>query len=131
MLLLLRLERRQKNSSNPFRVRIFLFLSFSFGIEMINTFILSVVPLIMKTIPDSTARWASVYPFSDKNGPKTLPDGAAHTYMAYIREYSPEYPPGEQRLTWARGCAINALLVNCIPEEVLVGEGVGKKKKRL
>ena len=45
--------------------------------------------------------------------------------MAYIREY----PPGEQRLTWARGCAVNALLVNCVPEEVLVGEGVGKKEK--
>ena len=29
----------QKNSSNPFRVRIFLFLSYSFGIETINTFI--------------------------------------------------------------------------------------------
>ena len=27
------------------------------------------------------------YPFSDQNGAKTLPDGAAHTYMAYIREY--------------------------------------------
>ena len=28
-----------------------------------------------------------VYPFSDQNGTKTLPDGAAHTYIAYIREY--------------------------------------------
>ena len=36
---LLRLERKQKNSSNPFRIRIFLFLSYSFGIETINTFI--------------------------------------------------------------------------------------------
>ena len=36
---LLRLERKQKNYSNPFRIRIFLRLSFTFGIETINTFI--------------------------------------------------------------------------------------------
>ena len=31
----------------------------------------------------------SVYPFWDQNGTKTLSDGAAHTYIAYIREYPP------------------------------------------
>ena len=37
----------------------------------------------------------SVYPFSDQNGAKTLPDGAAHTCMAYVREYpAPLLPPG-------------------------------------
>ena len=41
MLLLLRLEPKQKDSSNPFRIRIFFFLSFSFGIETIETFIQS------------------------------------------------------------------------------------------
>ena len=30
------LERKQKDSSNPFRIRIFLFLSYSFGIETIK-----------------------------------------------------------------------------------------------
>ena len=35
----------------------------------------------------------SVYPFSDQNGGKTLPDGAAHSFMAYIREYP---PPGQK-----------------------------------
>ena len=42
-------------------------------------------------IPDQIGQ--SVYPFSDQNGGKTLPvpDGAAHTYIAYIKEY----PPGE------------------------------------
>ena len=30
-----------------------------------------------------------VYTRLDQNGAKTLPDGAAHTYMAYIREYPP------------------------------------------
>ena len=28
-------------------------------------------------------------PFSDQNGAKTLPDRAAHTYIAYIGEYPP------------------------------------------
>ena len=81
MLSLLRLERKHKNYSNPLRIRIFLFLSFSFGIEMINTFILSVVP--SKTIPA----------FRPKR-PKTLPDGTAHTHMAYIREHPPPPLPG-------------------------------------
>ena len=39
MLQLLRLERRQKNFSNPFGIRIFLFFTYSFGIETINTVI--------------------------------------------------------------------------------------------
>ena len=39
MLSLLRLERKQKISSNPFQIRILLFLSYSFGIETMNTFI--------------------------------------------------------------------------------------------
>ena len=30
-----------------------------------------------------------MYPFSDQNHAKTLLDGAAHTYIAYIREYPP------------------------------------------
>ena len=75
-----------KYYSNPFPIRIFLFLSYSFGIETINTFIYSVVP--SKTIPDFRPKMGSVYLFSaDQNGAKTLPDGAAHTYIAYIREY--------------------------------------------
>ena len=34
-------------------------------------------------IPDQNGQ--SVYPLSDQNGAKILPDGAAHTYIAYIR----------------------------------------------
>ena len=30
-----------------------------------------------------------MYLFSNQNGAKTLPDGAAHTHIAYIREYPP------------------------------------------
>ena len=33
----------------------------------------------------------NLYPFSDQNGSKTIPFGAAHTYIPYIGEYPP--PP--------------------------------------
>ena len=51
---LLRLDGKPKKSSNAIRSRIFLFRSYSFGIDTINTFILSLVPL--KTIPDSRTK---------------------------------------------------------------------------
>ena len=34
-----------------------------------------------------------MYPFSDRNEAKTLPFGAAHTYMACIRQYPSTPPP--------------------------------------
>ena len=73
MLPLLRLERKQKNYSNPFRIRIFLFLSYSFGIETINTFIHSVVPA--KTIPNSRPKWVGTYLYGLYKGvpPRPLP----------------------------------------------------------
>ena len=78
----------KKNSSNPFRTRIFLFLSYLLGNETINTFIHS--RSSPKTIPDSRPKWAKcIRPVSVQNGAKTLPDGAAHTYMAYLRECPP------------------------------------------
>ena len=36
------------------------------------------------------------YPISDQNGWKTILFGAAHTYIAYTRDYPP--PPGEKRV---------------------------------
>ena len=72
------------NSSNAFQIRIFLFRSYSFGIERITSFIRYCIPT--KTVPDSRPKLA--YPFSDQTGPKTIPFRVAHTYMAYIREYS-------------------------------------------
>ena len=57
---------------------------------MINAFIHSIwFPQKSYRIPDQNGQ--SVYPFLDHNGAKPLPDGAAFTYMAYIREYPP--PP--------------------------------------
>ena len=74
----------------PFRIRIFLFLSFflnSFGIETINTFVHSHSSLVNYT----RFQTKSLHSFSHQNGQKTLPFRAAHSYMAYIREYPP--PP--------------------------------------
>ena len=79
MLALLSLERKQNNSSNQIRIPKFLFLSYSFGIETINTFI------HFRKCPRRKP-----YPFSDQNSTKTLPDGVAHTcILAYIGEYPP------------------------------------------
>ena len=64
---LLRLERKQKNSANPLRIRIFLFLSYSFGIETINTFIHSGSSL------ENNTRFQTNMP------QKPYADGAAHT----------------------------------------------------
>ena len=51
-------QRANKKNSNPFGIRIFLFLSFSFGIETINT----------HTLRGSLETHD---PFSDQNGAKT------------------------------------------------------------
>ena len=71
---ILRLERKQKNSSNAFRIRIFLLRSYSFGIETINAF------------KRSRSSFVSHTRFHTKMG-KTMPFGATHTYMAYIGEH--------------------------------------------
>ena len=51
---------------------------------MINTYT-PVVP--SKTITDSRPKQANLHPISVQNDAKTIPFGAAHTYMAYIREH--------------------------------------------
>ena len=69
MLSLLRLECRQKKSPNSFRIRIFLFLSYSSGIETINTFIGTLPQFTQKPYPDKNGQ--SAYPFSEQNDAKT------------------------------------------------------------
>ena len=70
MLSLYLLERKQKNSSNPFRVRILLFLSYSSGTETMNTFIHSCSSLKnhtrfqTKTGAKIPTRWARTYLYS-------------------------------------------------------------------
>ena len=78
MISLLRLERKQKNSSNPFRIRTFLFLSYSFEIETINMFIHSVVP--WKTIPDSRPKWVRCIPVFRPKRRKTPPDHVCNSH---------------------------------------------------
>ena len=83
MLSLLRLERKQKNSSNPFRIRIFLFLSYSFGIETVNMFIHSRSSL--KNHTQFQTKMGKVYT-RRQNDAKTLLDRAVYTHIDYIRE---------------------------------------------
>ena len=49
--------------------------------------------------------------FQSKIGAKTLPDGAAHTYMAYIREYPPPGISKEERDKPARQQVISETLI--------------------
>ena len=42
-----------------------------------------------KPDPISDRNYQNLYPFSDQNGSKTIPFGAAHTYIPYIGEYPP------------------------------------------
>ena len=65
----------------------FLFLSYSFGIETINTF--TNARAFLENHTRFQIKMGKAYPFSDQNGVKPVADGAAHTYIDYIREYSP------------------------------------------
>ena len=61
--------------------------------ETINFSYIPVVP--SQTIPYSRLKWAKCIPVFRPKQRKTLPDGAAHTYWAYIRECPP--PPRNRR----------------------------------
>ena len=78
----------------------FLFLYYSFGVEKTNTFIRSCRSLENHTRFNFTGQ--NLYPFSDQNGSKTIPFGAAHTYIAYIGEYPLQAISGlaRGRLRW-------------------------------
>ena len=47
-----------------------------------------------KPDPISDRNCQNLYPFLDQNGSKTIPFGAAHTYIPYIGEYPPPPHPG-------------------------------------
>ena len=93
MLSLLRLEREQNNSSNSFLIRIFFFLSFLLIWNSNDKDVCTLPQFPQKPYPIPVQNGQRLYPFSDQNGTKTLPDGAAHTYIAYIRVYPPGYNP--------------------------------------
>ena len=70
-LIITKLERKQKNSPNAFRIRTFLFRFYSFGIETINT---SIHVRSRSSLENHTrfhAKMGKV--FSDQKGPKPLP----------------------------------------------------------
>ena len=82
MLSLLTLERKQTNSSKSFRIRIFLFLSYSFGMEAINFSYIPVVP--SKTIPDSRLKWAKcIAVFRPKRRKNPTRWGGTYLYGLY------------------------------------------------
>ena len=90
MLLLHRLERQIKDFSKPNSNSYItiLFLIFFFFLS----FFLSIHLELKRQIRSCTGQnEENIYPFSDQNGAKPIPFGAAHIYMAYIREYPPGF----------------------------------------
>ena len=97
MLSLLSRQSANKNYSNPFRIRIFLFLAYSFGIDTINTFVHSVVP--SKTIPDSRPIWAKCIPvFRPKRRKNPTRWGGIYLYGLYKGVPHPPTPPVDNSL---------------------------------
>ena len=76
------------NSSNAFRIRIFLFCCYSYEIETINTLIYERPLSFLENHTRFQSKMSKV--FSDQKSPKILPFGVARTYIAY---YMREYPP--------------------------------------
>ena len=74
----------KKNSPMAFRIRTFLFCSYSFGIETINTSIHVRFRSSLKNYTRFQTKMGKV--FSDQKGPKPLP-------FPYIREYPPDPDP--------------------------------------
>ena len=91
MLSLLRLERKQNNSSNPFLIRIFFFLSHSFGIQTIKTFVHSCSSL--KNHTRFQTKMGKMYTrFQNKRRKNPTLSGGTYLYGLY-NEISPP-PPG-------------------------------------
>ena len=68
-----------------------------------------------KSIPDSRPNWAMCIPVFRLQRRKTLPDGATHTYIAYIREYTPRVPTSPTQalamyLTYIKQDAVGACI---------------------
>ena len=82
MLSLLRLERKQNNSSNSFLISIFFFLSYSFGIQTIKTFVHSRSSL--KNHTRFQTKMGKVYTcFQTKRRKNPTPCGGTYLYSLY------------------------------------------------
>ena len=87
---LLRSEHKQKIYSNTFRIRIFLFLSFSFGIDTINTFIRS-----RCSLENHTRSQRKIFPFFRlKRSRNHSFWGGTYLYGLYKGFFHPPPPPG-------------------------------------
>ena len=91
---LLKLERKQNNSSNAFGIRMFLCRSYSSGIKTITTLVRSRSSLENHTRLQTKMGEVCTC-FQTKKAQKSKPFGAAHTYMAYIRGYHSPPPPNQ------------------------------------
>ena len=79
---LLRLERKRKNFSNAFRIRIFLFRFYSFGIERITTFVNFCSSLENQTRFQTQMDKVHTR-FQTKKAQKPYPWGGKHLYVLY------------------------------------------------
>ena len=75
----------------------------------------SYIPVVVssKIISDSRQKWANIYPFSDQNCAKTLPFGAPHTYIAYVRE-NPPLPPPPGTWSWSEWVKRAKMISACL-----------------
>ena len=62
---------------------------------------------------ENHTRILSLCPFSEQNGVEPVPFGAAHTYKANIREYSP--PPPPPRLSYEIFVLVLSKVLNHLP----------------
>ena len=91
---------KQKKKCRPwFPIRIFFFLSHSFGIKMTNTLTHSRNSLENHTRFPTILYGQSLYMFSDRNAAKTIPFGVACAYY-WISLYTP--PQAKKPLVIAR-----------------------------
>ena len=64
---------------------------------------------VHKPYPISDQNGRNWHPISEQNGWKTIPFNAAHTHIAYTRDYPPPSHPGESDTYYQRGYAIYVL----------------------
>ena len=86
-------QQQKKISQNPFRIRIFLFLTYLFRIETINSSYTPVAPL--KTIPDSRPKWAKsipVFRLKRRKDPKYWISGPKRYLDFRETRHRPRYP---------------------------------------
>ena len=90
------LEQQQKQiSQNPFRIRIFLFLTYLFRIETINSSYTPVAPL--KTIPDSRPKRGKSIPVFRPKRRKNPTLWKTGTYLHGLYRGVPPPPPQGNR----------------------------------